>query len=61
MTKPQGVSHTKKPAKWIKCSCEHEFQESRSKALFGVSGKRLHNPAKTGYRCTVCGNAKADQ
>lgn len=39
--------------KIMNCSCSHESQDT----LHG-KGKRLHNPFKKGFRCTVCGNEK---
>lgn len=36
--------------KALDCVCSHEYQDKR----FG-KGKRLHNPTKDGYRCSVCG------
>ena len=37
------------------CSCKHEFQDR----VYGP-GKRLHNPCKNGYRCTVCGHVRLE-
>lgn len=49
--------------KILGCSCKHEYQDRK----YGV-GMRVHNPAPkigkdgagkvTGFRCTVCANAK---
>ena len=41
---------TKKEPKVLECVCEHPYQDKR----YG-KGKRLFNPMKKGYRCTVCG------
>jgi len=37
--------------KVIKCTCRHEFQDTK----YG-KGKRVHNKTKKGWRCTVCKN-----
>lgn len=51
------VSATKLPAKVLKCTCPHEYQDKKYGPSF-----RVHNPAshngKAVYRCTVCGTEK---
>ena len=48
------MSVTKQPAKVMKCSCTHEYQDKKYGPYF-----RVHNPFKrndrVAYRCTVCG------
>lgn len=48
MNKPQS-NYSGKSVRILECVCAHEFQDKR----YG-KGKRLHNPTKEGYRCTVC-------
>lgn len=45
--------HTKEQSKVLLCNCEHTFQDE----TYG-KGRRLHNPFKNGFRCTVCGREK---
>lgn len=42
------LAFTARSAKQMTCKCTHAYG----------SGKRVHNPFKDGYRCTVCGDEK---
>ena len=48
----QKVGHTVKDARILECSCSHAYQDKK----YGI-GRRVHNPTKNGYKCTVCGKA----
>ncbi len=43
------ATYSAKSTKILECFCTHEYQDKR----YGKN-KRLHNPTKDGYRCTVC-------
>lgn len=47
-------AHTAAKTKLIRCkpSCSSAYQDKHYDA------KRVHNPTKTGFRCTVCGDHK---
>lgn len=51
---------TKQSVKILHCDCDTgngaKFQDIR----YG-KGKRVHNPNKNGYKCTVCGKNKANK
>lgn len=42
--------HCEALARVMDCICVHEYQDSK----YG-KGKRVMNPKKKGYQCTVCG------
>ena len=44
-----------KEAKVMECVCSHSFQDQKH-----GKQKRVHNPNKTGYKCTVCGRQSAN-
>ena len=47
--KAQSQSYSGKSCKSFECVCASEFQDKR----YGKN-KRLHNPTKEGFRCTIC-------
>lgn len=46
----QSISFTAKDTKILDCVCSHAYQDKK----YG-QGKRVHNPGKANYTCTVCG------
>jgi hypothetical protein len=52
-TKPSATAFTSATSQIMPCTCSHAYQDS----LRG-KGKRVHNPNKNGFRCTVCGATK---
>jgi hypothetical protein len=52
-TKPSATAFTAAASQIMPCTCSHAYQDS----LHG-KGKRVHNPNKNGFRCTVCGSQK---
>lgn len=48
----QNIKSTAKDAKVLDCVCDHEYQDKKH-----GKGKRVHNPTKDGYKCTVCGRS----
>jgi hypothetical protein len=48
-------SHTIKSVKILECVCNSDYQDSR----YGKN-KRVHNPNKDGYKCTVCGRPRTN-
>lgn len=47
-TKPED-NKVSRDTKIADCVCEHAYQD----AAYG-KGKRVHNPTKDGWKCTVC-------